>query len=271
MNTILVVNNGSTDGTKEWLESQKDLSVINQKNVGGSGGFYTGIKNAQNINCEWLWCMDDDVYPKKDCLERLLKWDNEQVGILCPQRIMNDELFVTEVTKLNLVNPLKKLHAKKIIPSMIQDKPIEIEGMVFEGPLIKKTVVNNIGYPEKDLFLFYDDTDYSYRATLAGYKVLYVPGAILDKEYFYNHMSQIDQVKKGKWKLKYHLRNTVFFCKKYGKNKVFQYFGASQLYLKMLIAISKNLFVNDKYNFSDFILLGKMFKQGWQGKLGKIE
>ena len=84
-------------------------------------------------------------------------------------------------------------------------------------------------------------------------------------------MSQIDQVKKGKWKLKYHLRNTVFFCKKYGKNKVFQYFGASQLYLKMLIAISKNLFVNDKYNFSDFILLGKMFKQGWQGKLGKIE
>lgn len=37
--SIVVVNNGSTDGTTEWLKEQKDLIVIHQENVGGSGGF----------------------------------------------------------------------------------------------------------------------------------------------------------------------------------------------------------------------------------------
>ena len=38
---IIVVNNGSTDGTREWLSEQSDLLVITQENVGvfprGSG------------------------------------------------------------------------------------------------------------------------------------------------------------------------------------------------------------------------------------------
>ena len=41
---ILVVNNGSTDGTKEWLVQQADIITINQENLGGAGGFYTGMK-----------------------------------------------------------------------------------------------------------------------------------------------------------------------------------------------------------------------------------
>uniref|UniRef100_UPI003FEEC51D glycosyltransferase n=1 Tax=Phocaeicola sp. TaxID=2773926 RepID=UPI003FEEC51D len=36
---IIVVNNGSTDGTTEWLDTQADLDVIHQDNVGASGGF----------------------------------------------------------------------------------------------------------------------------------------------------------------------------------------------------------------------------------------
>lgn len=35
INKIIVVNNGSTDGTKEWLDGQSELHVIHQENVGG--------------------------------------------------------------------------------------------------------------------------------------------------------------------------------------------------------------------------------------------
>ena len=46
VSSIVVVNNGSTDGTGAWLDEQEDLTVIHQENVGGSGGFYRGIQYA---------------------------------------------------------------------------------------------------------------------------------------------------------------------------------------------------------------------------------
>ena len=73
---IFVVNNGSTDGTKEWLDSQTNLTVIHQDNVGGSGGFYRGIKEASKEETDWIWCMDDDqssrqihLHPNQICLQ----------------------------------------------------------------------------------------------------------------------------------------------------------------------------------------------------------
>ena len=72
VSSIVVVNNGSTDATAEWLKTQPGLIVISQANVGGSGGFYTGMQYAYQAGADWIWCMDDDVFPRADCLEQLL-------------------------------------------------------------------------------------------------------------------------------------------------------------------------------------------------------
>ena len=39
IDNLCVINNGSTDGTYEWLLEQQDLTVIHQENLGGAGGF----------------------------------------------------------------------------------------------------------------------------------------------------------------------------------------------------------------------------------------
>ena len=70
---IIVINNGSTDGTKEWLASQSDLHVIVQENTGSSGGQYTGIKTAYDLGFDWIWTMDDDVIHTPHCLEKLFE------------------------------------------------------------------------------------------------------------------------------------------------------------------------------------------------------
>ena len=44
LTTLVVVDNGSTDGTGVWLDEQEDVKTIHQTNVGGSGGFYTGME-----------------------------------------------------------------------------------------------------------------------------------------------------------------------------------------------------------------------------------
>ena len=42
---IIIVNNGSTDDTRDWLDNQNDLIVINQGNCGGAGGLSVKLLN----------------------------------------------------------------------------------------------------------------------------------------------------------------------------------------------------------------------------------
>lgn len=271
LDNVIVVNNGATDGTHDWLDSQIDLQVIHQANVGGSGGFYTGIMTAHSAAYDYVWCMDDDVFPKKDCLEKMLSFDDDSIGIFCPKRLVNGKPFFSEVISLNLTNPFKHLHKLKVSERIPEnDAPCDIVGMVFEGPLIKKCVIDKIGYPNKELFILYDDTDYSYRAALAGYRVLYIPTALLDKHDFKGNKTRVEQVRNNKWKLMYHLRNTAYFCKQYGKNPIFRLFGSFQLYNHMFWAILFNLPRNNKYSLSDLKMLVDMYNKGVKGKLGKM-
>ena len=135
---IIVVNNGSTDDTGEWLAEQTDLIVITQANVGGSGGFYTGIQQAMERGADWIWCMDDDVFPRPDCLSNLLDHTaSEEVGILAPRRLMEGNIFTNDFQAVNLTNPFSSMYKKKLKKQVI-NKPVEILGTAFEGLFIRK-------------------------------------------------------------------------------------------------------------------------------------
>ena len=58
---IVVVNNGSTDETPKWLSDQRDIYTITQENLGGAGGFFTGMKYVVENGFKYCWIMDDDV------------------------------------------------------------------------------------------------------------------------------------------------------------------------------------------------------------------
>ena len=78
---ILVVNNNSTDGTIEYLREWKNESngiekiILNlDKNTGGSGGFYEGLKASLDLDAGWRWVADDDAYPKENAFEIAKKY-----------------------------------------------------------------------------------------------------------------------------------------------------------------------------------------------------
>lgn len=217
---ILVINNSSTDGTPQWLAEQADerLSFITQENVGGAGGFYRGIEEACRRGADWIWCMDDDVFPRPDCLARLMRHTKDpQVGILAPRRLLNGRIFTNDFTGYDFSHPFRSVYRGKLKHRDIQ-APTEIAGTAFEGPLIRRSVVEKIGLPNRHLFIFCDDTDYCLRAHLAGFRLLYVPDALMDKHPFFSDDSWAQRTRKKRWKRLYQVRNATYLNHHYGKN-----------------------------------------------------
>lgn len=271
VSSIIVINNGSTDGTTEWLNEQVDLIVIHQSNVGGAGGFYTGIEYACRAHADWIWCMDDDVFPRAECLEELLKEaGSENIGILAPRRLQEGNVFTNDFQEYNLSNPFASMYGKRLAKQTV-NSPTEIKGTAFEGPLIRREVVEKIGLPNKELFIFCDDTDYCLRTIQAGFKIIYVPAALMDKEKFFSNDNWSERGRKKKWKRFYQIRNAAYLNHHYGHNWAVRHIrGFNAVMGYILIALFTCPFT-DVWRWSDIPRLWKAYRDGVHEKLGIIK
>ena len=69
---LVVVDNASRDGTRDWLDSLGDprLTVLGlRENTGGAGGFAAGMAHVRDrIDPDWTVLMDDDARPRPGAL-----------------------------------------------------------------------------------------------------------------------------------------------------------------------------------------------------------
>lgn len=266
---IIVVNNGSTDGTREWLNAQPGLLVVHQDNVGGAGGFYTGIERAYSEGADWIWCMDDDVFPRPDCLDRLLPYtDRPEVGILSPRRLLEGKVFTHEFRHFNFTNPVGSLHGRKLAKQQV-NQATEIVGADFEGPFISRRVVEKIGLPNRELFIFCDDTDYCLRAHLAGFKLLYIPEALMDKHKFFSDDTWTSRNRKKKWKRYYQVRNEAYLNHHYGRNFGVRYLRSFIGVAGYIIPALLSMPFTDAWQWKDLSMLWTAYQDGIHERLGK--
>lgn len=265
---IIVVDNGCTDGTREWLDTQSDLHVIHQENVGGSGGFHRGMDEALQMGADWIWCMDDDVKPHPDCLARLLPY-TASPGILAPRRLMEGEVFTNDFCRYNLRNPFASMYQDKLKGKPV-DRPTPIAGTAFEGLFVSRLVVERIGLPNKDLFIFCDDTDYCLRAHLAGFSLLYVPEALMDKKRFFSEETWAEKQRKKKWKRSYQVRNSTYLNHHYGQNWAVRHLRGLFTLMGYLTIILFTAPVSRAYRWRDALPLIRAYRSGIREQLGVI-
>jgi rhamnopyranosyl-N-acetylglucosaminyl-diphospho-decaprenol beta-1,3/1,4-galactofuranosyltransferase len=196
LDAIFVVNNGSTDETEKWLKQQSDVTFITQQNVGSSGGFSTGINWAYKNNFSWIWCMDDDGYPKQDALENLLAADDGQLRLLnCAVLDKGDKKsFVWKTDKYKSIDE-------------VDCKIIHGIGHPFNGTMLHRNIVERVGVPKPKLFLWGDETEYYYRivkrnnipvCTVAN-SIHYHPSTAFSLKQDWDYTSG--------WKMYYYVRN----------------------------------------------------------------
>lgn len=212
---IIIINNSSTDGTLEWLQetSKNDniLHFITQPNSGSSGGQYTAFRTAYEQGYEWIWEMDDDVVPEPNCLEVLWNHRDTQT-IIAPLRFTKEgEVFYNEIIKFNLTNIFKTFWDVVTNPTILEKDIVYVEGLTFEGAFFHRSVISRIGLPDKRIFIFGDDTDFSIRAKLAGFKLALIPKAKMNRLLSVNYYQQIHTPKRY-----YIIRNQMLADRFYG-------------------------------------------------------
>lgn len=164
---IIVVNNGSTDGTKEFLDTQSDLIVINQDNLGGSGGFYSGQKYMFDNGYEWLWMMDDDGITDINQLKNLL--DYYQTS---GRKFLN--ALVASVENPRMMAFYKDKEIAEYQSSEIWEGDIH----PFNGTFIHRSIIEKVGFIKKEMFIWGDEQEYKLRIKKAGYIPTTVTNAV---------------------------------------------------------------------------------------------
>lgn len=181
---IYVIDNASTDGTAEKLRrvGYFDNPLIRyvplNSNRGGAGGFSAGLRIAFDDGFDWFWLMDDDVEPYRDGLAQLLAFRNAS-GCIHGRRTNPDGTPVTWIECFSERTVTTKRIPDPLFLANAQAQPINTG--CFEGMLIAREVVSQIGFPDADFFITWDDTYYGYLASRVT-TVLYVDAFTLQRK-----------------------------------------------------------------------------------------
>ncbi len=267
---ILVVNNNSTDGTKEYLENewQKGKTEIERKivnldkNTGGSGGFYEGLKNSLELDAEWIWVADDDAYPKENAFEigsnYINNHKNDNLSAICGTVLKSDGKTIDCSHRRKIYtsafNRISQPYSKE---KDYEKEEFEINGFSYVGTMINKEKLEKTELTKKDYFIYYDDTEHSYRLSKLG-KIVCIPKMQIVHDAPHSQMSEI-----VKWKLYYLVRNTLDFIhsnfdEKYFKEQCFE------VPFKFKVAVF--LFGKDKKY--GYMMIDEAVKDAQKGKTG---
>ena len=271
---ILIINNNSTDGTNEYLEKWKNekneikkiVTCLN-KNTGGSGGFFEGLKTSLELDAEWIWVADDDAYPKENAFSIAKNYiekkqnASEEISAVCGTVFRSDGKTIDCSHRRNIYetwfNRIAQPYSRK---KDYKKDEFEINGFSYVGTIINKKKMQQIPLTKKDYFIYYDDTEHSYRLSKLG-KIICIPQIQVIHDAPHSEMSEI-----VKWKLYYLVRNTLDFIKNNFENK---YFKEQCFEVPFVFKIAVLLFgKNKKYGYQ---MIDEAVKDAKLGKTGLHE
>ena len=224
---LYVIDNASTDRTLSILEKETDsrLKLIkNESNFGVAKANNQGINKAIADGCDQLLIINNDVEFDTDLIARLLAVQKEKAcSLVTPKMMFFDNpnhiwyagsWFVKSKGYL----PLHRGMGQK--DEGQYDEVVDVEYAPTCCLLAKKEIFTDIGFMDEKYFVYFDDTDFSYRVWKdKRHKMFYVPKAKLFHKVGSLTKSFRKKDKKtyrGAFFLKQNTRNHVYFLKKIG-------------------------------------------------------
>lgn len=263
---IVIVNNGSASNYAHISEQMGliNVDVINlNKNLGSAVGFFEGLSRAIDLNNEYVWLLDDDNCPNDLTIEYLI---NAKIcfpdAILVSNRVnrleyMNLIYFGKKRKEYN--NSFMGFHFYRRFISYFSPKQymqgattspinypiVRLDTAPYGGSFLDKSQIKLLGYPLKDMVLYFDDHEYFGRAKSKGLSIYLIGLSLLDElEESWDRKKNISD---GHYmfskssldaKIYYSVRNKIFLQKTNGECFGLIYYLNALIYLSGSLVIS---------------------------------
>jgi len=183
---ILVVDNASTDGSAEAIRERfPDIElIINTDNLGGTGGFNSGMRHAlANRDYKYIWLLDNDAEVESGTLRELVAAMEEDgtIGIAGSRIIDSDRRDITVeagafVKRDSIgVQPLYRNTRNLNVASGV----MEVDYVAICSALARTSALERVGLMDERFFFFWDDMDWGLQFKENGFKVVSVLSSIV--------------------------------------------------------------------------------------------
>lgn len=179
---IIAVDNASEDGFAEEVKKFTDIIFIqNKKNLGFSGGNNIGIKKALDNGCDYVFILNPDTILAKVAVASLVAaCDQENIGIAGPKILFSDRKTIWYAGGTFNLNNVLGGHRGVDEIDQGQYERAEMTDYISGGAMfVRRDVFKKIGLFDEKYFLYYEDSDFCFRAKKAGFKIMYVPQAVI--------------------------------------------------------------------------------------------
>ena len=181
--TVIVVDNGSTDNSRKILESfgETIVTIYREKNYGFTGGVNLGLEYAIDHGFDAAALLNNDAIAQPNWLEELSKKLSGNIGITTSLILSNSGATIDttgeDLTIWGLPYPKNRGLSATNLKNVKDEYVFAASGgaSLYSVPMLKE-----IGLFDQDFFAYYEDVDISWRAQIAGWKVLFVPTAVVD-------------------------------------------------------------------------------------------
>jgi GT2 family glycosyltransferase len=187
---VVVVDNASTDGTTELLAGRPDVQVVRaDRNLGFAGGVQLGIDTADT---EFVALLNNDAVADPEWLAELLAAARAH-----PEAAAVTSLLLLAGAEPPVVNNAGVLlldswygadRGAGAVPADVGG-PCEVFGFSGGAALLRTAAVRAVGGFATEFFLYYEDTELSWRLRDAGWTIRYQPTAVVVHE----HSATTDQ------------------------------------------------------------------------------
>lgn len=183
---ILVVDNGSSDGTAEAIRERFPTArvIALPANVGFAAGCNAGLRAIRGRH---VLLLNSDARVMPGTLERCVRFldQHPEVGIVGPQllhpdgrrqnSIHNFPIVATELLPKALFEAL----FRRRFPSRrwVGEEPLDVEAVTGAAMFARAAAVRDVGPLPEEYFFFLEETEWCRRARKAGWRVVHLPTA----------------------------------------------------------------------------------------------